>query len=124
MVDFISSGIRLGQMCDLSRDVVAGLPVISMLGDCEVFIENYRGILEYSSEYLKVSTRIGNIRVSGSNLVIYHMNQDEILLRGRIGKVSLKGYIIILLLKYPDGSGKGSLICAAGVGLHYITASV
>ena len=50
MVDFISSGIRLGQMCDLSRDVVAGLPVISMLGDCEVFIENYRGILEYSSE--------------------------------------------------------------------------
>ena len=74
MVDFISSGIRLGQMCDLSRDVVAGLPVISMLGDCEVFIENYRGILEYSSEY-----------------VIYHMNQDEILLRGRIGKVSLKG---------------------------------
>ena len=91
MVDFISSGIRLGQMCDLSRDVVAGLPVISMLGDCEVFIENYRGILEYSSEYLKVSTKIGNIRVSGSNLVIYHMNQDEILLRGRIGKVSLKG---------------------------------
>ena len=84
MVDFISSGIRLGQMCDLSRDVVAGLPVISMLGDCEVFIENYRGILEYSSEYLKVSTKIGNIRVSGSN-------QDEILLRGRIGKVSLKG---------------------------------
>ena len=120
MVDFISSGIRLGQMCDLSRDVVAGLPVISMLGDCEVFIENYRGILEYSSEYLKVSTKIGNIRVSGSNLVIYHMNQDEILLRGRIGKVSL----IILLLKYPDGSGKGSLICAAGAGLHYITASV
>ena len=50
-----------------------------------------RGILEYSSEYLKVSTKIGNIRVSGSNLVIYHMNQDEILLRGRIGKVSLKG---------------------------------
>ena len=87
MVDFISSGIRLGQMCDLSRDVVAGLPVISMLGDCEVFIENYRGILEYSSEYLKVSTKIGNIRVSGSNLVIYHMNQDEILLRGRISKV-------------------------------------
>lgn len=129
MVDFISSGIRLGQMCDLSRDVVAGLPVISMLGDCEVFIENYRGILEYSSEYLKVSTKIGNIRVSGSNLVIYHMNQDEILLRGRIGKVSLKerlmkGYIIILLLKYPDGSGKGSLICAAGAGLHYITVSV
>ena len=36
MVDFISDGIRLGQMCDLSRDVVAGLPVISMLGDCEV----------------------------------------------------------------------------------------
>ena len=91
MVDFISSGIRLGQMCDLSRDVVAGLPVISMLCDCEVFIENYRGILEYSSEYLKVSTKIGNIRVSGSNLVIYHMNQDEILLRGCIGKVSLKG---------------------------------
>ena len=55
------------------------------------FLENYRGILEYSSEYLKVSTKIGNIRVSGSNLVIYHMNQDEILLRGRIGKVSLKG---------------------------------
>lgn len=74
---------------DICND--AGLPVISMLGDCEVFIENYRGILEYSSEYLKVSTKIGNIRVSGSNLVIYHMNQDEILLRGCIGKVSLKG---------------------------------
>lgn len=86
MVDFISSGIRLGQMCDLSRDVVAGLPVISMLGDCEVFIENYRGILEYSSEYLKVSTKIGNIRVSGSNLVIYHMNQTKSFLGDALAK--------------------------------------
>ena len=73
MVDFISSGIRLGQMCDLSRDVVAGLPVISMLGDCEVFIENYRGILEYSSEYLKVSTKIGiieNLLTKVDNLIL------------------------------------------------------
>ena len=65
-----------------------------LLYQCWVTASFYRelqGILEYSSEYLKVSTRIGNIRVSGSNLVIYHMNQDEILLRGRIGKVSLKG---------------------------------
>ncbi len=91
MGESINSGIRLGQMCNLSRDVVAGLPVISILGDCEIFIENYKGILEYTSEYLKISTRLGNIRVSGSNLVIYHMNQDEILLKGCIGKVSLKG---------------------------------
>lgn len=91
MGESINSVIRLGQMCNLSRDVVAGLPVISMLGDCEIFIENYKGILEYTSEYLKISTRLGNIRVSGSNLVIYHMNQDEILLKGCIGKVSLKG---------------------------------
>ena len=53
MVDFISSGIRLGQMCDLSRDVVAGLPVISMLGDCEVFIENYRGYLSIQANILR-----------------------------------------------------------------------
>ncbi len=91
MGESINSVIMLGQMCNLSRDVVAGLPVISMLGDCEIFIENYKGILEYTSEYLKISTRLGNIRVSGSNLVIYHMNQDEILLKGCIGKVSLKG---------------------------------
>ncbi len=91
MGESINSGIRLGQMCKLSRDVVAGLPVISMLGDCEIFIENYKGILEYTSEYLKISTRLGNIKVSGSNLLIYHMNQDEILLKGCIGKVSLKG---------------------------------
>ena len=59
MVDFISSGIRLGHMCDLSRDVVAGLPVISMLGDCEVFIENYRGILEYKRQvYLSIQVNI------------------------------------------------------------------
>lgn len=125
MVDFISSGIRLGQMCDLSRDVVAGLPVISMLGDCEVFIENYRGILEYSSEYLKVSTKIGNIRVSGSNLVIYHMNQDEILLRGRIGKVSLKGeaderihnYIVIEISGW-ERERFVNLCCRRGITLY------
>ena len=91
MYDFISSGIRFGDACGLSKDVLAGLPVISMLGDCEIFIENYRGILEYSNEYLKVSTKIGNIKIEGKNFVIFHMNQDEILLKGIINKVSLKG---------------------------------
>lgn len=37
----------------LPKDVVMDLPRVSLCGDKEIFIENHKGILEYSSDVLR-----------------------------------------------------------------------
>ena len=41
---------RVLQASQLPRDVVMGLPVLYVLGQSELHLENYRGILEYTEE--------------------------------------------------------------------------
>ena len=41
---------KIAETADAPKDVIMGLPLIHLTGQCEVCIENYRGILEYTEE--------------------------------------------------------------------------
>lgn len=75
---------KITESFDLPKDVVLNVPNIKIIGDSEITIENHKGILEYSKDLLRMNSISGVIKISGSNLQIKEINQDDICINGQI----------------------------------------
>ena len=54
-----------------------GASIVTITGRREVLIENYKGILEYTEEYIKIQTKNAKLTVYGKRLNIeYYTNED------------------------------------------------
>ncbi|MEW6182888.1 MAG: sporulation protein YqfC [Bacillota bacterium] len=73
---------------ELPSDVALDLPKIIITGNVHVLIENHRGILAYSRETIKVLVQVGEVIVSGRNLVIRSIAADEVAVEGEIQGVT------------------------------------
>ncbi|MGN0480134.1 MAG: YabP/YqfC family sporulation protein [Lachnospiraceae bacterium] len=71
------------------KDIVLGLPVITILGNCQVHIENYRNILEISDCKIRIMTKKGPITVIGQKLQVEYYNEDDLVINGYILNVEL-----------------------------------
>ncbi len=61
----------------LPKDMMMGAFMLSMTGNREAFIENYRGILEYTDTCILLQTKCGQVRFEGKGLIIdYYTNED------------------------------------------------
>ena len=74
---------------DLPGDVVAGLPCLQMVGDRELLLENYKGILFCGREEIHVDGGKWILRVVGRELEIRTMREHELLLAGQIDRLEL-----------------------------------
>ncbi|MEJ8733249.1 sporulation protein YqfC [uncultured Clostridium sp.] len=75
---------KLISAAGMPKDVVLGASVITVLGTSEVCIENYRGILEYTENLIRVQTKERRIKLSGKHLQIAYYTNDEMKITGRI----------------------------------------
>lgn len=75
---------RVSDAANIPKDVILGVPLIRMVGQEEFYIENYRGILEYTDTFIRVQTKIGQIHLSGKRLEIIYYTNDEMKVVGRI----------------------------------------
>ena len=71
-------------MTGIPKDVVLGVPLIRMVGQEELYIENYRGILEYTDSFVRIQTRIGQLHLTGKHMEIVYYTNDEMKVVGRI----------------------------------------
>lgn len=75
---------RITDAAGMPKDVILGVPIISVIGQNEASIENYRGILEYTDKLIRIQTKLGKIHVTGRGLQIEHYNNDEMKITGNI----------------------------------------
>ncbi len=75
---------RVSDAANIPKDVILGVPLIRMVGQEEFYIENYRGILEYTDTFIRVQTKIGQIHLSGKGLEIIYYTNDEMKVVGHI----------------------------------------
>lgn len=66
----------------LPKDVIMNMPKLSVGGNREIYIENYKGILEYTSEEIRLSTTIGVVRILGKSLKIEKVRLTDIFISG------------------------------------------
>ncbi|BFT73382.1 sporulation protein YqfC [Paenibacillus sp. 597] len=75
------------KILDLPQDVVQDLPRITMIGNVQLYVENHRGVLHFSSENLKLELTKGTLEVFGKNLVIRAILSEEVFIEGLIDDV-------------------------------------
>ncbi len=82
---------RMMQAMDLGTEPIPGKPLIEIVGNTAVLIENHCGIISYSKECVTVKTKGGCICVHGSGLVLNKMSKELLRICGRIQNVELRG---------------------------------
>lgn len=75
---------RITDAAGMPKDVLLGVPLLTIAGQSEVCIENYRGILEYTDKLIRIQTKLGKIHVIGRNLQIEFYTNDEMKIIGHI----------------------------------------
>lgn len=61
----------------LPKDVCMGALRVTLTGNCEAWIENYRGILEYSNQTILLQAKNCQVCFEGTRLSIdYYTNED------------------------------------------------
>lgn len=72
---------------DLTKDATLGMPVVTVIGDYEVYVENFKSIVAYECDTLKLLTKKGLLTICGDMLEILYYDEEEIAVKGRISKI-------------------------------------
>lgn len=75
------------QKMELPPDVMMDLPRVTMIGQIHIYIENHRGLLQFSDKELRLLLKQGQLLVKGEQFVLKTMLPEEILLEGKIDQV-------------------------------------
>ena len=78
---------KLTNMLDLPKEVTQDAVRITIVGDTEMSIENYKGILEYEDTIIRVKTSTRALKITGMGLNIRTITDEDILVYGRIDAV-------------------------------------
>ena len=61
----------------LPKDMLLGASIVTMTGNRDLWVENYRGIIEYTDQSIILQTKTGRICIQGCELRIdYYTNED------------------------------------------------
>ncbi len=80
----------LADFFELPKELLCNLPRITLIGDVQMLLENYGGIIEYNDELLRLKVREGEVVVTGKNLTIKNFLSDELLIEGKIISVEYR----------------------------------
>lgn len=78
---------RAADAANMPKDVVLGVPILTLTGHYEVNIENYRGILEYTEQLIRVNVRSGQICITGQSLAIDYYTTTDMKITGKVEKI-------------------------------------
>ncbi len=75
---------RITEALDMPKDLALNLPKLNMTGDKELYIENYKGIVEYSETLVRIKTTHHILKVTGKALQINTITDEDLLISGQI----------------------------------------
>ena len=78
----------LVQSLKFPRDLVFQESVMTLTGECEILLENYKMIQEYTRDHLLVQAKDYRIRIEGQELKVLYYTSDEMRISGRITTIS------------------------------------
>ena len=80
---------RLTWVADLPDEAIPGLPLVEIIDNRRVLIENHHGVNEYGESLIRVKVKSGTICVSGCKLELSRMTKGQLIISGIIECVKL-----------------------------------
>lgn len=75
------------EMLDVPKDSVLDLPRITLIGGLQVFVENYRGVIEFRDDLLRLRLTQGELQVYGKELMLKTIFPTEVVIEGSISGI-------------------------------------
>ncbi len=72
---------------ELPKDLMYGAVIVTVTGRTEALIENYRGIIEYTCEKIRLQTKGCQVEIRGKRLLIQYYTNDEMKVTGFIHEI-------------------------------------
>ena len=79
---------KITDTLNLPKDIVMGASILHLIGPYEVYLENYKNIIEFNENVIKIQARSTKIIITGKHLHIEYFNNDDMKIKGRISDVS------------------------------------
>lgn len=76
-----------GRCLWVPKDVALGMPILTVTGNSELCLENYRGIQEYTDTLIRIQTKTGQIKLHGTCLKVEYYTNDEMKVTGILHSV-------------------------------------
>ena len=71
----------------MPRDLADGAVLVSITGQEEICVENYRGIIEYTDTCLLIQTKHCRLQIQGRGLCIHYYTCEEMKIVGHIEQI-------------------------------------
>lgn len=72
---------------ELPKDIVYGAVIITATGRNQVLVENYKGIIEYNREKIRLQTKTCQVAIEGKRLLVEYYTNEEMKISGFIQKI-------------------------------------
>lgn len=61
----------------LPKDSLLGASIVTLTGNMDAFVENYKGIIQYTSQVILLQGKTCKIEICGKRLnIVYYTNED------------------------------------------------
>ncbi len=71
----------------LPKDVIMDMPRVSICGDKEIYVENHKGIVEYTDICIRIKMNDGIISIFGNKLRIITLETERMVINGDFERV-------------------------------------
>ncbi len=78
---------RFAETLEMPKDVISNCSKITTYNDNQVIVENYRGVLEYTEEKIRIKTPGRILCLIGEGLFINAITDTDILIEGKFSSV-------------------------------------
>ena len=69
---------------ELPIDIMYGAVIITAMGRNQVLVENYKGIIEYTQEKIRLQTKTCQVTIQGKRLIVEYYTNEEMKITGFI----------------------------------------
>lgn len=78
---------QMTKRLELPKDLMFGAAIITVTGRSDLMVENYKGILEYRQDKIRLSLKQGQVEITGEELKIEYYTSEDMRITGRIDRV-------------------------------------
>lgn len=66
----------------MPSEIIFNIPLISIYGDKQIVIENFKNVVQYSNNVIRLNSNIGVIKITGKNLLLKELTKTKIIVNG------------------------------------------
>lgn len=81
---------KFDKLLEIPKEIATSTPRLIIREFQELLVENYKGVLEYEENFIRIATYIGIVNINGINLKLNQMKDDTVFIYGQIESVTME----------------------------------